>query len=143
MPLSEQEQRMLDEMERNLLRTDADVVSATPTGAPLNYRNLVLGAVFVIVGLGAMVAGVAMFQSLGSSQFIGIIVGLVGFGLMFFGVVYAVRPSKKTEIPSHLEDSFASSASAPRGSMQRTTNKQSGFMDRMNDRWDRRQNPED
>ncbi|MBV0895115.1 DUF3040 domain-containing protein [Microbacterium sp. NC79] len=143
MPLSEQEQRMLDEMERNLLRTDADVVSATPTGAPLNYRNLVLGAVFVVVGLGAMVAGVAMFQSLGSSQFIGIIVGLLGFALMFFGVVYAVRPSAKTEIPAHLEDSFASSSSAHRGSAPRTGSKQSGFMDRMNDRWDRRQNPED
>ena len=143
MPLSEQEQRMLDEMERNLLRTDADVVSATPTGAPLNYRNLVLGAVFVIVGLGAMVAGVAMFQSLGSSQFIGIIVGLVGFALMFFGVVYAVRPSAKTVIPTHLDDNFARTADAPRGSAPRSNSKQSGFMDRMNDRWDRRQNPSD
>lgn len=143
MPLSEQEQRMLDEMERNLLRTDADVVSATPTGAPLNYRNLVLGAVFVVVGLGAMVAGVAMFQSLGSSQFVGILVGLAGFALMFFGVVYAVRPASKTKIPTHLEDSFPSTAGAPRGSAPRTGTKQSGFMDRMNDRWDRRQNPGD
>ena len=143
MPLSEQEQRMLDEMERNLLRTDADVVSATPTGAPLNYRNLVLGAVFVVIGLGAMVAGVAMFQSLGSSQIIGIIVGLAGFALMFFGVVFAVRPSAKTEIPVHLDDSFASAPSAARGSAPRPNTKQSGFMDRMNDRWDRRQNPSD
>ncbi len=143
MPLSEQEQRMLDEMERNLLRTDADVVSATPTGAPLNYRNLVLGAVFVVIGLGAMVAGVAMFQSLGSSQFIGILIGLAGFALMFFGVVYAVRPSKKTEIPSHLEDSFANSTGASRGSVPHGHSKQAGFMDRMNDRWERRQNPDD
>lgn len=142
MPLSEQEQRMLDEMERNLLRTDADVVSATPNGAPLNYRNLVLGAVFVVVGLGAMVAGVAMFQSLGASQMVGIVVGIVGFALMFFGVIFAVRPPRKTEIPDGLDASLRDLNRQPatHGSKSQT---QPGFMDRMNDRWERRQDPRD
>lgn len=130
---------MLDEMERNLLRTDADVVSASPSGTPLNYRNLVLGAVFVVLGLGAMVAGVAMFQSLGSSQIIGIIVGIVGFALMFFGVIFAVRPSKNV-IPADLADAFDD---VPTSAGARTKSQSGGFMDRMNDRWERRQHPDE
>jgi len=41
MPLSEQEQRLLDEMERHLMRNDADVVSAPTDGRTLSYRNIV------------------------------------------------------------------------------------------------------
>ena len=51
MPLSEQEQRLLDEMERHLMSNDADVVTA-PNRA-LSYRNIVLGSILVLAGLGA------------------------------------------------------------------------------------------
>ena len=50
MPLSEQEQRLLDEMERHLMRNDADVVSAPRDGRTLSYRNIVYGT---ILGLSA------------------------------------------------------------------------------------------
>lgn len=140
MPLSEQEQRMLDEMERNLLRTDADVVTASPAGTPLNYRNLVLGAVMVVVGLGAMVGGVAAFQGLGSAQFVAILVGIAGFALMFFGVVFATRPSKRVQPPADLAEAFKDIKAETGAQTPRT---QTGFMDRMNDRWERRQNPDD
>ena len=52
MPLSEQEQRLLDEMERHLMNKDADVVSAPRDGQTLSYRNIVYGTVLVLVGLG-------------------------------------------------------------------------------------------
>ena len=45
MPLSEQEQRLLDEMERHLMRNDADVVSAPRDGRALSYRNIVYGTI--------------------------------------------------------------------------------------------------
>ena len=45
MPLSEQEQRLLDEMERHLMRNDADVVSAPRDGRSLSYRNIVYGII--------------------------------------------------------------------------------------------------
>jgi hypothetical protein len=120
MPLSEQEQRLLDEMERHLLRNDADVVSADRDGRAINYRNVTLGAILVLIGIGALVAGVA-------TQLI--VVGVLGFVAMLGGVVLAVTPTRVdvTRMPA------AGSPSAPRRTAQVS------FMDRMNDRWDRRQ----
>ena len=57
MPLSEQEQRLLDEMERHLMNKDADVVSAPRDGQTLSYRNIVYGTVLVLVGLGGLIVG--------------------------------------------------------------------------------------
>ena len=122
MPLSEQEQRLLDEMERHLMSNDTDVVSA-PTRA-LSYRNIVLGSILVLAGLGALVAGVSIGFNTG---FLGIAVGVVGFLLMVGGVVFAVTPTRGAASPMP-------TASAPRA--PRATG--SSFMDRMNDRWDRR-----
>ena len=85
MPLSEQEQRLLDEMERHLLQNDADVVSAPSGNHTLNYRNITIGALLVLVGLGALVVGVA-------TQLI--VVGIIGFVVMLVGVVLAIKPSR-------------------------------------------------
>ena len=59
MPLSEQEQRLLDEMERHLMRNDADVVSAPSDGCSLSYRNIVYGTILVLLGLGGLIVGVS------------------------------------------------------------------------------------
>jgi predicted phage tail protein len=122
MPLSEQEQRLLDEMERHLMSNDTDVVSA-PSRA-LSYRNIVLGSILVLAGLGALVAGVSIGFTTG---FVGIAVGVLGFLLMVGGVIFAVTPTRGA-VPS------APAASKPRPA--RTSG--SSFMDRMNERWDRR-----
>ena len=45
MPLSEHEQRLLEEMERSLYNNDADfVATVSPRGARPNYRRIALGA---------------------------------------------------------------------------------------------------
>lgn len=129
MPLSEQEQRLLDEMERHLMSNDTDVVSA-PSRA-LSYRNIVLGSIMVLAGLGALVVGVSIGFNTG---FLGIAIGVLGFVLMVGGVVFAVTPTRGAvaTAPS------ASARSKPRG--PRASG--SSFMDRMNERWDRRrENP--
>ncbi|HWM17912.1 MAG TPA: DUF3040 domain-containing protein [Microbacterium sp.] len=119
MPLSEQEQRLLDEMERHLMRNDADVVSAPTDGRTLSYRNIVYGTILVLVGLGALIVGV-------STQLI--VVGVIGFVVMLGGVILAVTPTRGvTRAPAE------TTRPAPK---QRSN---SSFMDRMNDRWDRRQ----
>jgi protein-S-isoprenylcysteine O-methyltransferase Ste14 len=121
MPLSEQEQRLLDEMERHLMRNDADVVTA-PNRA-LSYRNIVYGTILVLLGLGGLIFGV----SAGLTA-LGIIVGVVGFVVMLGGVILAVTPMRgSAPTPT------ATAPSAPRARPG------SSFMDRMNDRWDRRQ----
>ena len=70
MPLSEHEQRLLDEMERNLYGRDADVVSASGAGLRPNYRALTLGSVLAVVGVGVMVTAVMMQI---------IVLGVIGF----------------------------------------------------------------
>jgi hypothetical protein len=84
MPLSEQEQRLLDEMERHLANKDADVV-APRDGQTLSYRNIVYGTVLVLVGLGGLVFGVSSGL---------IVVGVIAFVVMVAGVVLAVTPGR-------------------------------------------------
>ncbi|HWI32141.1 MAG TPA: DUF3040 domain-containing protein [Microbacterium sp.] len=122
MPLSEQEQRLLDEMERHLLRNDADVVSAPSGARTLSYRNVVYGTILVLVGLGALVVGV-------STQLIW--VGVIGFVLMLGGVVLAVTPMRGAATKENARPGSTGSPSPSRAG--------ASFMDRMNDRWDRRQ----
>lgn len=119
MPLSEQEQRLLDEMERHLMRNDADVVSAPRDGRTLSYRNIVYGTVLVLLGLGGLIVGVAVPL---------IVVGVIGFVVMLGGVILAVTPTRGTARPP---------VDAPPKAAK--TRSGSSFMDRMNDRWDRRQ----
>ena len=121
MPLSEQEQRLLDEMERHLLHNDADVVSAPSGDRALSYRNLVYGALLVLVGVGGLIAGVIVGDTWG------IVIGVIAFAAMLGGVMLAVTPVKRSTpaAPSTEKPAQKRQASA-------------SFMDRMNDRWDRR-----
>jgi predicted phage tail protein len=127
MPLSEQEQRLLEEMERNLYRNDADFVHAVGgvRGRRPNYRAVVLGVLLAVVGVGALIAGVALQL---------LIVGIIGFALMFAGVLVAITPSKRGSV-----------GSAPNGAptTAKVQRPRGGFMDRLNERWDRRQEGRD
>ncbi len=117
MPLSEQEQRLLEEMERSLYQHDADFVATVGNRAMRpDYRMIVIGILVGIVGVVGIIVGVATRLP---------IVGVLGFAVMFVGALVALRRSKAPEV---------STESASRGGSERA-----GFMDRMNERWDRRQ----
>lgn len=117
MPLSEHEQRMLDEMERNFMQGDADVVSASRQPGSLSYRNIIYGSLLVLLGLLGLLAGVATTP----------VVAILGFVVMLVGVILAVRPTRRDDAAQ------PEPAARPQRSPQRAS-----FMDRMNDRWDRR-----
>jgi hypothetical protein len=122
MPLSEQEQKLLDEMERSLYHNDADFVSAVGGGrGRLNYGSLVLGVLLAIVGLAVVIVGVILHAPF---------VGILGFAVMFTGVLVALKPSKlrASKLAGSRGGSKGSSSSANKG----------GLMDRLNDRWDNR-----
>ncbi|WP_395243331.1 DUF3040 domain-containing protein [Agromyces sp. MMS24-K17] len=125
MPLSEQEQRLLEEMERNLYRNDADFVAAVSGRGRPNYRSIVLGILLALLGVAGLIAGVALHL---------LIVGVIGFGLMFAGVLLAITPSKRAA---------AGRPSAPKAGTQAPHRSSAGFMDRLNERWDRRQEDRD
>jgi len=127
MPLSEHEQRLLDEMERNLYQNDADFVaniSATPRRKPA-YRSIVLGVLVAVVGVGVLIAGVSFQIAL---------IGILGFVLMFGGVLLAITPGRKRGADTLFTE-------AP-GSKQAGGAKSSDFMDRLGERWDKRQDGE-
>ena len=119
MPLSEHEQRLLEEMERNLYQNDADFVATVSgrRGKP-NYRLVVVGALLAVAGVAALVAGVIVRQP---------IIGVVGFGLMLGGVLMVITPGRGTE----------TAASAPSGRPARSS--RTSWMDSMSERWERRQ----
>ena len=124
MPLSEQEQRLLDEMERNLYQNDADFVATVGSGrGRTNYRGIVLGVVLGVVGIGVLIGGVSSGL---------LFVGVLGFLVMFAGVVVALTPSRT---PRTAERAEAPRASSPRRS--------GSFMDSINDRWEKRQEDRD
>jgi hypothetical protein len=119
MPLSEQEQRLLDEMERSLYQNDADFV-ATVGGrrGRINYTALVSGILLAVLGVAILVSGVVLRQPL---------IGVGGFAVMFAGVLVAVGSPRRHHLPT-----------VPRSGGPRKAGRAS-FMDRMNARWERRQ----
>jgi hypothetical protein len=126
MPLSEQEQRLLEEMERSLYNNDSDFVATVGNrGGRPNNTLVVVGVLGALVGIAVIVAGVIFRQPL---------MGVAGFVVMLAGVLFAIAPPKR-------KGSVATSApSAPRSSTSRPAHPaKDGLMDRLNERWDRRQ----
>lgn len=129
MPLSEQEQRLLEEMERSLYNNDSDFVATVGNhGGRPNYTLVVVGVLGALVGIAVIVAGVIFRQPL---------VGVAGFVVMLAGALFAIAPPKRRGAAP------ASMPSAPRSSTSRPSHPtKGGLMDRLNERWDRRQDGE-
>ncbi|BDI22394.1 DUF3040 domain-containing protein [Herbiconiux sp. L3-i23] len=121
MPLSEQEQRLLDEMERSLYQNDAEFVASVARAQQgrRSYTWLVAGVVVALAGIAVLVLGVVFQQPL---------IGILGFVVMFGGVLLALGSPRKP----------LAAGSGSKSSRKRSGSG-SGFMSRMNDRWDRRQ----
>ncbi|MCK9795545.1 DUF3040 domain-containing protein [Isoptericola sp. 4D.3] len=137
MPLSEYEQRVLEQMERALSSDDprlANTLQQARRRSPLRY---VLAGVGVVAGLLLLVVGAATSQAW---------VGVVGFVLMFAGVAYAFaapRRSGPTGVvrPDGTVDPTANpDRSRPGGTTTRpaAAAKKDGFLARLEERWDRR-----
>ncbi|MBL5975153.1 MAG: DUF3040 domain-containing protein [Candidatus Leucobacter sulfamidivorax] len=122
MGLSEREQQLLDEMERRLYQSEADVMQ-TPSGSRkrLNLRSVVLGIVLGVVGLGVLIGGVAAQQ---------LWLGLIGFAIMLGGALLAFTRRGG--------DAVDAGAASSRGDRGRGTHPQESFGDRMSRRWDER-----
>ena len=113
MPLSEHEQRLLDEMERSLYHNEADDVTTVGAGrARANYTAIALGIVAGVIGIVLLLVGVVTRLP---------IVGLAGFAIMFAGAMLAIAPPRRLTVRT------------PAGAKKR-----SSFMDSLNERWDRR-----
>lgn len=119
MPLSEREQRLLDEMERNLYQHDVDFVATLSgrRGKP-NYTWIVLGSLLGVVGVIVVLVGISTRLPA---------LGFVGFVMILGGVLLALARRRRGS-------EAAASGEAPRAEARKQ-----GFMDRMNERWERRE----
>lgn len=132
MPLSDHEQRMLDQIESALYAEDPKFASSVRGGgfrAPPARRRL-QGAALFVIGLGMLVSGVAFKATMiGSFP----ILSVFGFIVMFGGVVFAITSRRLSGRADH------SPRSAPGTSRQRRTKGSGGsFTSRMEDRFRRR-----
>ncbi len=147
MPLSEHEQRQLEQMEQALYAEDPKFASQMQGSVvrALLRRRLSIAIVGVIGGLGLVVLGVAQTA---------VLWGAIGFALMVGGVTYAITPAKapKVGLGAVAKDgTVRAHASAGRSGKSRRperrrqsdkghgSNKQT-FMRRIEERWDRRRN---
>jgi len=90
MPLSEQEQRLLDEMERSLYHHDADDVTTVGERGRASYGALAIAIIAGVVGLVLLIVGVVVRQP---------IIGVVGFAAMFGGALLAIAPPRRFTVP--------------------------------------------
>lgn len=119
MPLSEYEQRMLEQMERQL-RSDDPKLADTLGSRSSRGSRVLLGVVVLVVGVGVLVGGAALQMPW---------LGVLGFLAMFGGVLLAVSSPRRPTGPTGI---VGGSGPAPHGRSRPS------FMQRMEDRWDRR-----
>jgi hypothetical protein len=123
MPLSEQEQRLLDEMERSLYHNDADDV--TTVGGRRGRATgtaILLGVLGLAAGLALLVVGVMVRMP---------VVGVVGFVAMFAGALVLIAPPRRLSSSSSHRP-----ATGPRP-------QRASFMDSLGERWERRSEDND
>lgn len=111
MPLSEQEQRLLDEMERSLYHHDADDVATVGPRGRASYGAIAIAIIAGVVGLVLLIVGVVVRQPL---------VGVLGFGVMFAGAMFGLAPPRRFTVARD-------GAGRP------------GLMDQLGERWEQQQ----
>ncbi|MEZ0338430.1 DUF3040 domain-containing protein [Mycobacterium sp. pV006] len=131
MPLSDHEQRMLDQIESALYAEDPKFASSVRGGtlrAPSTRRRL-QGAALFVLGLAMLISGVAVTATMiGGFP----ILSVLGFIVMFGGVVFAITgprvPGGADRVPDDLTAARQKRAKGAGGS----------FTSRMEDRFRRR-----
>lgn len=125
MPLSEHEQRMLEQLEQALAEEDpkfASSMEGTRRGGPTRLR-WVIGVTGVVVGLALVLVGINTTMW----------VGAAGFAVMVAAVAFALTPPRRGKLAVVRGDGSMGPATS-----SRKQKSGSGFMDKLDDRWDRR-----
>jgi len=123
MPLSEYEQRVLEQMEQSLASDDprlATHLGGHPQRSPLRYVIAIIGT---LAGIGLLVVGVATSI---------VLVGVVGFVVMFASVALALAA------PSRPESTTSAAGRSGRGKTAGSGRRRS-VRQRFEERWDKRQ----
>ncbi len=134
MPLSEHEQRLLEQMERALYAEDPKFATSLQNSGPRrgSRKRMLLGLVVGLVGLALLITGVAVKME---------IVGIVGFVTMLAGAVLAFTGGTPAASEAQTGDAPAAGKAAKRGKAK--AKPEGGFMGRLEDRWRNRREGDD
>lgn len=127
MALSEHEEALLQQMEEALYAEDPRFASRIE-----KTKSRGLGRGRVVAGVVAGVAGLALvvFSAMSSAIWL----GALGFAIMVAGIVYAITPSK-----AKLAAVGTDGQPKPRaGKAKAVARRQASFMERLEERWDKR-----
>jgi hypothetical protein len=129
-PLSENEQRLLEQMERALYAEDPKFASAMRGAArrPGTGRRLLFGVGGIVVGLVLLLVGV--FEK---RVALTLTLSVVGFVFMLAGTVYAVSTKRR-----HGPTGVVGASGKVRPPTGATRRRRGSFMQRVEERWDRR-----
>jgi hypothetical protein len=114
MPLSEQEQALLDQLEATLAAEDPRLAATLTTGSARGVGRWVVAGVCVVLGIAGLVAGVALGWWW---------LSVLGFVVMFAGVAFALLAPPAASVPGGAATGGVSAED---------------FMDKLEDRWNRR-----
>lgn len=128
MPLSEREQRILEQLERELSTEDPKLATTMTEGPRASFGRILIAVLGIVVGLLLLIVGVS--QSLA-------IVGILGFVVMVAAVVVASMPSKKNKL--RVVGGSGTSMSRSKKATKRPAGKSGSFTQRMEERWEKRQ----
>lgn len=143
MPLSEHEQRVLEQMEQALSAEDpgfaSNMVGTTPER--IQRSRAAVGVLGALAGLGLIVAGVTANQ---------IWLGGIGFAAMVLGAAWAFRPKPAPSLKVVNSDNTTRTPGGSRASKNHPSmggsgkpakggpKNSGGFMNRLEQRWDKR-----
>lgn len=134
MPLSDEEARMLQQLEQSLAAEDPEFAS-TLRGSKLlahNRRVAVLAGLGFLVGLAVMFAGAVLAYTW---------LGILGFvGMLGAGYVFALAWKRGIGGADQAE---ASAGPSPSTSKAKQSKSGGSFVNRMEERWQRRQDGDD
>ncbi|HEV8024905.1 MAG TPA: DUF3040 domain-containing protein [Candidatus Nanopelagicales bacterium] len=135
MPLSEHEQRLLEQMEKALYAEDPKfATSLRSNSTAANRSRAALGVLGILGGLGVLLAGMAMPMAI--VGVVGFVVMLAGAVLVYFAFTRGSAPVEAAQGEAEGDESPAGGSTRPPQGKQRRAS--SGFMDRMEERWRKR-----
>lgn len=133
MPLSEHEQRLLEQMERALHAEDPKLASTLRHGSShsVDGRQVALGGLAFVLGIAGLLGGVIVSF---------VVLGVIGFLFMLGGVLLigaAFRAPKNAEAGASSISTPSNAAKTGSRKAKRSSSNGS-FMNKMEDRWRRR-----
>ncbi len=125
MPLSEYEQRVLEQMEQQLSSDDPKLASAMHGKSSSPVTRWLLAGAGVLSGLGLLVVGAAMGRAW---------LGIIGFVLMFGAVLWGFSSPRK----SGPRGVVGADGSVGRRPSSPAPARRAGFFSRLEERWEKR-----